>query len=289
MSQAHGPDAFERGVELFEAGEVAAAIECFEAAVRQDAERVDAWRWLGQALAQNDEDTRAIAALQTCLHLDPYDLPSLLMLGVSHTNNFDGRRALNYLKTWMAHNPEYAGRVDTADVEDAQPVGYGVDHALHQQVTRMFVDATHVNPQDADVWTVLGVLYHITADYDMAVNAFREAVKLRPDNPELWNKLGATLANANNNDEAIGPYERALALRPGYVRAQSNLGICHYNRGSYEQAVSVFLDILERNSEHSHLWSLLRMSLALMGRADAAEVSRGKDAGEVRRALAHPV
>lgn len=281
-------DAFQRGVELFEAGDTHGAIASFEAAVRLDGERVEAWRWLGQALAQQDEDFRAIAALQTCLYLDPYDLPALLMLGVSHTNNFDGPRALLYLRTWMLNNPAYAGAVDAGDAE-LPPMGYGVDARLHQQVSRMFLEATKLDPNDADLWTVLGVLYHITSDFDLAADAFRAAVRLRPDNAELWNKLGATLANADNNTEALGPYRRALQLRPGFVRAQSNLGICFYNQGQHDKAIPVFLDLLEGSPENKHVWSLLRMSLTLSGRSDAAQVSRSLDVSEVRRALEHDV
>jgi peroxin-5 len=168
-------------------------------------------------------------------------------------------------------------------------MGYGVDARLHQQVSRMFLEATKLDPNDADLWTVLGVLYHITSDFDLAADAFRAAVRLRPDNAELWNKLGATLANADNNTEALGPYRRALQLRPGFVRAQSNLGICFYNQGQHDKAIPVFLDLLEGSPENKHVWSLLRMSLTLSGRSDAAQVSRSLDVSEVRRALEHDV
>lgn len=152
----------------------------------------------------------------------------------------------------------------------------------------MFVDATKINPRDCDVWTVLGVLYHITSDYDLAINAFKEAVKIKPDNAELWNKLGATFANSNNNNDAIGPYERALQLRPSYIRARSNLAIAYYNQGDHHNAVSSFIDTLSQSSDHPHLWSLMRLSLTLMGRDDLSEVAKAKDASalsQIRDAL----
>jgi peroxin-5 len=49
----------------------------------------------------------------------------------------------------------------------------------------MFQKAAAHRPADADVRTVLGVLHHISGDYDDAVAAFEAAVAIRPDDPFL--------------------------------------------------------------------------------------------------------
>jgi hypothetical protein len=37
-----------------------------------------------------------------------------------------------------------------------------------------------VNPNDAELHTVLGVLYHLSSSFDLAIQEFRRAVELRP-------------------------------------------------------------------------------------------------------------
>lgn len=70
--------------------------------------------YLGQACAQNEDESAALAALHKCISLDPYNLSALMQLGVSHANEYNEAKSLKYLHTWMAHNPEYMGTVDTS-------------------------------------------------------------------------------------------------------------------------------------------------------------------------------
>jgi len=56
--------------------------------------------------------------------------------------------------------------------------------------------------------TVLGMLFHISSDYDKAIDEFKKAVELRPTDPTLWNKLGATQANSARSADAVSAYRR---------------------------------------------------------------------------------
>jgi len=120
---------------------------------------------------------------------------------------------------------------------------------------------------------VLGVLYHISSDFDKSIASFRDATRLRPDDAALWNKLGATQANSSRSADAVQAYQRALQLRPGYVRAQANLAIAYANQGLHQDAVRAYLTTLSHNPAASHVWSYLRISLAHMQREDLVELS----------------
>lgn len=285
---------FEEGVRLLEAGRLREAIQALEAAVSVDADHSEAWRYLGQARAENEEEGPAIAALLKSISLDPYNLPALMMLGVSYTNDLEERRALTYLKTWLENNPDYAGdkQLESAkqNVRDYETfysdqsldgpadLRTGLsDSALHDSVSKMFLRAVAIHPEDADLWTVLGVLYHLSSDFDKAIDSFKQALKLRPQDAQLWNKLGATQANSSRSADAIHAYKRALSLRPSYTRAMANLAIAHANQGMHEDAVIGYLRALQGNASASHIWSYLRISLSHLGKDKLVELTHSKD------------
>ena len=152
------------------------------------------------------------------------------------------------------------------------------DNNLHDDVTQMFLNALTLRPDDADLHTVLGVLYHISSDFDKAIESFKTAVKIRPDDAALWNKLGATQANSSRSSDAVFAYKRALQLRPAYVRTLANLAISYANQGMHEDAVRTYLTTLTHNPDANHVWSYLRISLSHLQRDDLVELSHKKDA-----------
>lgn len=286
---------FDEGVRLFKAGQIKDAILAFEATVQSQADHADAWAFLGEAHAQNEEENNAIAAFLKAVEIDPYNLKALLQLGVSYTNDLEEHRALNYLKTWMQNNPDYQGAALTQQSKDLEQYlqmygqadaqansQYSYDNTLHDEVTKMFLHALAVRPEDPDLHTVLGVLYHISSDFDKAIEAFKNAVKLRPDDAQLWNKLGATQANSSRGSDAVHAYRRALQLRPAYVRALANLAISYANQGLHEDAVRTYLTTLTFNPEANHVWSYLRISLSHLNRDELVELSHQKNVESFR-------
>jgi len=165
-------------------------------------------------------------------------------------------QALNYLRSWLSQHPDY----QSIPVEfDAQPEeGF---YTLHKKVTAMFRKAADVCPHDADLFTVLGVLYNLSREYDLAIESFKQAIVLDPKNYSLWNKLGATQANSprpQGSKEAVYAYRKALELKPNYVRAWVNMGISYANQGIYDTASKYYLRALRYcdTSSSFHLQSL---------------------------------
>lgn len=76
------------------------------------------------------------------------------------------------------------------------------------QVSRLFIEASCMSPDDVDIHIVLGVLYNLSREYDKAIESFQTALKLRPNDYSLWNKLGATQANSVHSADAIRAYQQ---------------------------------------------------------------------------------
>lgn len=277
---------FEEGMRLLAAGQLNEAILAFEATVQLDPSHSEAWCQLGAAQAENENEREAIAALLKAVSLDPYNIQALLQLGVSYTNDLEESRALNYLATWLESNPDYQSETILAAKnsidEYSQFYGSGAGHShldagLHGQVTAMFKEALRLRPADSQLHTVLGVLYHLSSDFDQSIECFKTALKLSPDSAQLWNKLGATLANSSRSGEAVHAYHRALQLRPRYVRALANLAISYANQNAHESACVYYLKCLQCNDQPDHIWSYLRISLAQLGKDELVELTHRRN------------
>jgi cytochrome c-type biogenesis protein CcmH/NrfG len=74
---------------------------CLEAEVQENTTNAEAWRILGQLYQENDMDEFAMIAFKNANEADPYDLDSLLCLGISCTNELDEKEAQRCFQNWL--------------------------------------------------------------------------------------------------------------------------------------------------------------------------------------------
>jgi len=262
----------EKTMELAKTGVLAEAALAAEAWVRQDQSNSEAWYHLGRIQAENDDDQQAIAAMSKAYEANPQNPNVLLALAVSHANELDQDEALGHACEWLGSQERF------------KHIAAGQAPHTPENVMAMFREAARQAPNDADVQTVLGVMAHLTRNYEDAVNAFQRAANLRPDDHSLWNKIGATQANGAESADAVGAYRRALTIKPNYVRAWSNMGISYANQGRYAESMPYYIRALSMNpNPESPTWGYVRISLGCTGRLDLLEHVDKHDIGALRR------
>ncbi|CAE7572165.1 PEX5 [Symbiodinium natans] len=252
-------DPLAEAIRLIREGRDREALLCLESEVQRNPESSEGWRMLGQLYAELDQDIEAIQCLRRGHEVDPYNLDSLLALGVSCTNELDQLPALRYLRTWLENHEEHQAIADRVEA----PPDYEYD-AWRRQVTELFQQAAQANPHDADVFVALGVLENINRDFPAAVQALATACRLRPNDPTVWNKLGATLANSGKSEQAVVAYHQGLELKPNYARSWSNMAIAHANLGKHKDAARLYLSSLVLNPEATHTWNFLQSAVLNM-------------------------
>jgi len=216
--------------------------------------------------------------MNRALACDPNNTDVLLSLGVSHTNEFDQKAAVGYLRQWLGTHPRYRELVqnDPGPPDSSQNLSYTIG---------LFKSATARSHNDADVYAALGVLCNLARQYGDAVEAFRHALSVNPKDYSLWNKLGATLANSSRSGEALDAYRRALELKPNYMRAWTNMGISLANLGQYEESSKYYVRALTLNKDSSTVWAYLRTSLICGARDDLLGFADDNNLEALRQAL----
>lgn len=247
---------FQEGLRIMnEGGNLSMAALAFEAAVQKDPQHIEAWVCLGSAQAQNEKEDAAIRAHEQALKLDPNNLPALMGLAVSYTNEGYDSTAYRTLERWLS--VKYPNIIGPPDLSSAADMGFTDRAQLHERVTNLFLEAARLAPDgdhmDPDVQVGLGVLFYGAEEYDKAVDCFQSALhssEMGASNQReqvhlLWNRLGATLANSGRSEEAIAAYEKALAINPNFVRARYNLGVSCINIGCHAEAAGHLLASLD--------------------------------------------
>ncbi|CAG8533489.1 2725_t:CDS:2 [Diversispora eburnea] len=248
----------QEGLKLMESGETLSEVAlAFEAAIQKDPNNFDAWVLLGNTQAQNEKEEAAIRALQKAVELDGNNLPALMSLAVSYTNESYDQQAYLTLERWItAKYPDIVTR--------AAPMHNIM--TTHERVTDLFLQAARNAPEgqamDPDVQVGLGVLFYGSENYDKAVDS--------------------TLANSGRPEDAIEAYHKALELKPTFVRARFNLGVSCLNIGCYHEAAEHLLGALsmhqtgiEKSGSLKNVSTSLRDTLhrtfQMMGRNDLNE------------------
>lgn len=315
------PNPFEEGQERLKAHDIVNAVLLFEVAVSKEPENALAWQYLGTTQVENEQDAQAIRALRRCLELQPDNLTALSTLATSYTNESMQRLAFYSLIKWLKYHPDYShllkndeqaarllaasetmNETDTPFYMATLSVVHAGDFIDLQEVFLKAVresSSLNTNKIDPNLQCCLGVLFHLSGEYDKAADCFKTALQIKPSDHLLWNKLGATFANSNRNEEAIDAYYQALKLCPGFVRARYNLGIGCMNLGAYKEAVEHFLtalvqqsqanlaeDVLSETTQSKRnkiqqmsetIWNTLRLALSYLNRSDLYQHCLNKD------------
>ncbi len=124
----------------------------------------------------------------------------------------------------------------------------------HQQSFRRHLEATTLNPRDADAHYQLGLIYEQRRNSGEAETRFRKAVEIEPDDADYLLSLGRLLRETDRAAEALPLLDRAARInekaRSGEVLRE--LGAAHLALGNAEEALrrlEAFVDRREYDPE----------------------------------------
>jgi protein O-GlcNAc transferase len=149
------------------------------------------------------------------------------------------------------------------------------EHALHNRLgqatfalgdfestAKHFEDALSCNPQRADTYANLGVVYRRLGRFEEALACQNKAIQIKPDYAEAYNNLGLVLHEGLQQPEAaLEAYEKALTLNPKQHDAHLNMGNVYMRRRDFNKAVSCYEQAVSLKPDYGLAFANMAISL----------------------------
>ena len=155
----------------------------------------------------------------------------------------------------------------------------------YAEALEAFELATTKDSSEATFWLNKAKVLSHFQQYEAAVTANQQAIKLIPTSQLdrasqqrylaiAFNQKGQNLLRTNQYQEALNAFEQSLKNSPDSLLAQQGKGIALYELGKYQQAIAIFVPILQRNNltkeQQAMSWLYTGMSYCLAQQVDAA-------------------
>ena len=102
---------------------------------------------------------------------------------------------------------------------------------------------TNANPNSADAWSYLGVVYGIYLKQpDKAVAPMQRSLQLNPNQAPGWHALGVTYIQLKKNAEAVGAISKAIKLNPNQPTYYNNLAAAYAEMARWQDAFNTLND-----------------------------------------------
>jgi tetratricopeptide (TPR) repeat protein len=203
-------------------------------------ERIDIWDddERGLELSNRGDHAAAAAVFESVLRRDPANALALKFLGAAALERNDLRHAIEY------NERAAASGLHQADVLSNLALAYlragRVDAALIAARRAASADAQHraARTNLILILETLGSTRARAGDDAGAAAAFREAVAADPSNLDVAERLAAVLHRSGRLDEARTIFESVLARDSGRVTALLSLGMLDLEAGRVEMAIA---------------------------------------------------
>ena len=95
-----------------------------------------------------------------------------------------------------------------------------------------------------------GLLAHQQGNSVKAVRMIEKSLEVEPDRADCYSNLGIIFRDTGRFDEAIASYQKSIAIRPGFVSSHNNLAIAYEHAGRTAEAIAAWQHVLAWSIAH---------------------------------------
>jgi TolB-like protein/Flp pilus assembly protein TadD len=145
---------------------------------------------------------------------------------------------------------------------------------LWERAKDALLKAVALDPNDALIVSLLGVIYCIQDEFDRGVALFDKALDLNPNDPDVLFQVATNIPQVGRAREAAEMMDRAFRLNPHYPPWYNNATDAYYLSGQFRQVITM----VNRTIGDPPLWALMElvMSYGQLGRQMDPEVGKAK-------------
>jgi len=230
-TQQSASDYIQRGWDCYEAGDIDAAIENFEAAKKLEPDMYSILEDLAFAYFSRGNYSAAIENYSQAIQIrrDLEDDDPLV---------YDARGKAYY----------NLGNYDSAIADFSQAIRLDADDPLY--------------------WNNRGEIYRSKGDYESAIDDFIKAIELNGKYTGALNNLGLAYYGLGENDKAIENFSRVIELDKQHPQAWNNRGSAYLEKEEYDRAIADFTQALSFDTNYEYAIVYSNRSRAYLGKKD---------------------
>lgn len=228
------------GDRLYQAGDIAGAIDEFKQGLQLDPEDVNLHNSLGVCYGVLKAYNKALACFENAIRLDPDGLMAIYNKGYVLLSQGRREAALQIFLDADTREPNvfevvfHIGQVymEMGAVEKARPYLEAATHTnnrsgaayrilgtcldalgLTKEAIQAYTSTVKINPEDAESLSILGQLYTQRGEsLDVAAALCAQSVRLAPDNGLFRHRLGSVYQTQGRLDDALAEFDLAVSL-----------------------------------------------------------------------------
>ena len=139
-----------------------------------------------------------------------------------------------------------------------------------QQAEQICQQILDIDPQNAEVLNLFGLIACQAGKYEIAVDLINHALDISSNQPLFLNNLGFVLKEQGKIAEAIAAYSQALDMKPESVEIYNNLGVALYKQEKYDKAIEAYQKAIQIQPDYAAAYNNLGIAWQKQGKLEQA-------------------
>lgn len=252
MASSKGQEVLDLGIKFYREGLYQDAAKAFKDATQLNPGLLKAWKNLGRTYYRLGRTKEALEVWQTLLKIEPGDRRTLNSVGFFYIAKNQWRLAIPHLKKSLKTNPD----------QDLVRFRLGIAYkriGKYNRAIGLLENAYKAQPGNQSVLVQLADTYAMSDQWGRAISIYKNYLKGRSNVAmgEEENEIAERLSNlleGQGEDQfknsefksAENFYQQALSWRPNHKRLLLNLGWAQEKQGKYNEAIRVWLKIVDQ-------------------------------------------
>jgi tetratricopeptide (TPR) repeat protein len=224
-------EAYSRGRQHFERGEIDPALEAFSSLLRTRENFADIHYMVGILFDQKGDLDAAAESLRRAIRLNPQYAEALLALATVYERSGDFDRSRELAERAAAVSRDGSGHLDVT-----------------------------TRGKLANLQAAVGDAYAEVGERREAIEAYRKALDRCPEFHDIRQRLGVVLREAGLPDQAAREFKRVLRANPDMLDARVQLGLTFYTLGRPSDALVEWEAVLRQRPDRDDVKMYARLA-----------------------------